>query len=171
MSYIRKEIAPEEIARQEEICRRLFDRLTADGRRPMAMVDTYGCQQNEADSEKLRGYLAEAKLIRAFSMFQLAQTFCMAWDPSKAEEYLGLPYPLEPEQDPNAKYERGTLEELYANIANDISDLVDIVKNGMIHEKALLALELVKNEYDSLLYDIKTKEDTLNSLRKKGVVK
>ena len=40
----------------------------------------------------------------------------------------------------------------------------------MIHEKALLALELVKNEYDSLLYDIKIKEDTLNSLRKKGVV-
>ena len=26
---------------------------------PLAMVDTYGCQQNEADSEKLRGMLAE----------------------------------------------------------------------------------------------------------------
>ena len=59
MSYERKVIAPEEILRQEEICRRLFDRLTADGQRPLAMVDTYGCQQNEADSEKLRGYLAE----------------------------------------------------------------------------------------------------------------
>ena len=59
MSYIRKEIAPEEIARQEEICRRIFDRITADGQRPLAMVATYGCQQNEADSEKLRGYLAE----------------------------------------------------------------------------------------------------------------
>ena len=59
MPYIRKEIAPEEIARQEEICRRIFDRVTADGARPLAMVDTYGCQQNEADSEKLRGYLAE----------------------------------------------------------------------------------------------------------------
>jgi tRNA-2-methylthio-N6-dimethylallyladenosine synthase len=59
MSYERKEIAPEEIARQEEICRRIFDRITADGQRPLAMVDTYGCQQNEADSEKLRGYLRE----------------------------------------------------------------------------------------------------------------
>ena len=28
-------------------------------RSPLAMVDTYGCQQNEADSEKLRGMLAE----------------------------------------------------------------------------------------------------------------
>ncbi len=59
MNIERKTIAPEEIAAQMEICHRLSDRLTADGRRPLAMVDTYGCQQNEADSEKLRGYLAE----------------------------------------------------------------------------------------------------------------
>ena len=59
MSYERKVIDSEEIKRQEEICARVFDRVTADGRRPLAMVDTYGCQQNEADSEKLRGYLAE----------------------------------------------------------------------------------------------------------------
>ena len=49
----------EEIRRQEEICARIFERVTADGKRPLALVDTYGCQQNEADSEKLRGYLAE----------------------------------------------------------------------------------------------------------------
>ena len=48
-----------EIKRQEEICARIFERVTADGQRPLALVDTYGCQQNEADSEKLRGYLAE----------------------------------------------------------------------------------------------------------------
>ena len=59
MPYERKEITPEQIREQEEICRRIFDRVTADGRRPLAMVDTYGCQQNEADSEKIRGYLAE----------------------------------------------------------------------------------------------------------------
>ena len=59
MKYERKLIAPEEIRRQEEICGEIFEKVTADGRRPLAMVDTYGCQQNEADSEKLRGYLAE----------------------------------------------------------------------------------------------------------------
>ena len=59
MAAVRKIIAPEEIRRQEEICARIFARVTADGARPLAMVDTYGCQQNEADSEKLRGYLAE----------------------------------------------------------------------------------------------------------------
>ena len=51
--------APEEIRRQEEICGEIFETVTADGQRPLAMVDTYGCQQNEADSEKIRGYLAE----------------------------------------------------------------------------------------------------------------
>lgn len=70
----------------------------------------------------LQGDLAEAKLIRAYSMFMLAQTFCMAWDPNKADEYLGLPYPLTPEQDINAQYERGTLRELYAAIDKDIEE-------------------------------------------------
>lgn len=70
----------------------------------------------------LQGDLAEAKLIRAYSMFMLAQTFCMAWNPDKADEYLGLPYPLIPEQDINAKYERGTLRQLYAAIDKDIEE-------------------------------------------------
>ena len=59
MSYQRTVIDAEEIQKQQKICAEIFDRVTADGRRPLAMVDTYGCQQNEADSEKLRGYLAE----------------------------------------------------------------------------------------------------------------
>ena len=32
----------------------------AEGRTPTAYVETYGCQQNEADSEKLRGYLTQS---------------------------------------------------------------------------------------------------------------
>ena len=59
MKYERTTIPQEEIAKQLVICHEIFDRVTADGARPLAMVDTYGCQQNEADSEKLRGYLAE----------------------------------------------------------------------------------------------------------------
>ena len=46
MKYERKLIAPEEIRRQEEICGEIFETVTADGQRPLAMVDTYGCQQN-----------------------------------------------------------------------------------------------------------------------------
>ena len=58
MPYERKVIDIGAIQAQQDICSQIFDKITADGRRPLAMVDTYGCQQNEADSEKLRGYLA-----------------------------------------------------------------------------------------------------------------
>ena len=59
MKYERMTIPQSEIEHQLEICHTLFDRLTANGAQPLALVDTYGCQQNEADSEKLRGFLAE----------------------------------------------------------------------------------------------------------------
>ena len=51
-------VPPEEIARQLAVCdqiRALLDRRPGEKR---AYIDTYGCQQNEADSERLRGYLA-----------------------------------------------------------------------------------------------------------------
>ena len=59
MAYERKEISIDSIRRQEDICREIYDSFVSQKNRPLAMVDTYGCQQNEADSEKLRGYLAE----------------------------------------------------------------------------------------------------------------
>ena len=56
---MRETIDISRIKQQEDICAEIFETVTADGKRPLAMVDTYGCQQNEADSEKLRGYLSE----------------------------------------------------------------------------------------------------------------
>ena len=60
MNGKRKEISREELLRQEDFAahiREINDRLP---KRPTALVDTYGCQQNEADSEKLRGMLKKA---------------------------------------------------------------------------------------------------------------
>ncbi len=51
-------IAPEELRRQEEISAYIKDFWAAQGKTPVAFVDTYGCQQNEADSEQIRGILA-----------------------------------------------------------------------------------------------------------------
>ncbi len=55
MAYKRVEIPEAELARQREICDKIREGL--GGARPLAFVDTYGCQQNEADSEALRGYI------------------------------------------------------------------------------------------------------------------
>ncbi len=54
MTYKRSEISPEEINNQLALCGEIRNIV---GETRLAMVDTYGCQQNEADSEQLRGYL------------------------------------------------------------------------------------------------------------------
>ena len=52
-------VPQEELEEQRDYCARVRafsqQRLTP----PLAMVDTYGCQQNEADSERIRGLLEE----------------------------------------------------------------------------------------------------------------
>ena len=52
------EIPLSEIENQKEIMRRVCEASKELGAPPLAYVDTYGCQQNEADSEKLRGMLS-----------------------------------------------------------------------------------------------------------------
>ena len=53
-------ISPEEIRQQNAICGEIREYWAARGITPLAYVDTYGCQQNEADSERIRGMLVEA---------------------------------------------------------------------------------------------------------------
>ncbi len=53
----RTEISSGEIENQLRAAERIKEYYASMGKQPVAMVDTYGCQQNEADSEKLRGFL------------------------------------------------------------------------------------------------------------------
>lgn len=53
-------ISPEELLRQREFCGEIRDYWAGQGITPVAFVDTYGCQQNEADSERIRGMLEAA---------------------------------------------------------------------------------------------------------------
>lgn len=72
---------------------------------------------------------AEALLCRAFGMFQLANTFCMAWNPEKADIYPGLPYP---KQAGVSVDERGTLAELYKNINDDIEEALPLLNDSYL---------------------------------------
>ena len=51
-------ISQAELHGQFAYCDKIAALWQAEGRTPTAYVETYGCQQNEADSEKLRGYLS-----------------------------------------------------------------------------------------------------------------
>ena len=57
MSYKRAEISGGEIENQKRITQRLKAKFSTRETPLCAFVDTYGCQQNEADSEKIRGML------------------------------------------------------------------------------------------------------------------
>ena len=48
-----------DIDRQLSFCREIAALSAARPEQPLAFVDTYGCQQNEADSERIRGFLSE----------------------------------------------------------------------------------------------------------------
>ena len=52
-------ISQEALERQFDYCDKIAALWAGRGITPKAYVETYGCQQNEADSEKLRGYLAQ----------------------------------------------------------------------------------------------------------------
>lgn len=52
-------IAAEEVARQLALCSAVRELLDQKPGARLACIDTYGCQQNEADSERLRGFLRE----------------------------------------------------------------------------------------------------------------
>ncbi len=53
-------ISEAQLQQQYAFCDKINAYWLNEGRTPCAYVETYGCQQNEADSEKLRGYLVQS---------------------------------------------------------------------------------------------------------------
>ena len=53
-------INQERLNSQFAYCDKIASYWLSQGRTPTAYVETYGCQQNEADSEKIRGYLTQS---------------------------------------------------------------------------------------------------------------
>lgn len=52
-------IPRDQVAEQLSLCAQVREYWHSRGQTPTAYVETYGCQQNEADSERIRGMLAE----------------------------------------------------------------------------------------------------------------
>ena len=67
MSYKRIEVPQGSIDEQKRIMALVAEINAAKPRQMFALVDTYGCQQNESDSERLRGMLREMGCEEVFS--------------------------------------------------------------------------------------------------------
>lgn len=63
-----------------------------------------------------------------------------------------------------------TKAEIAASIANNIADLVDSTMNTIQKERSLKALNIVEEEFQSQKKFIKTLEDSLHTIRLKGVM-
>ena len=89
----------------------------------LAAIDEMG---NPASLQAQRG---EALLARAWAHFQLANVFCLAYNPLTADKDLGLPYAIAPETEVSPNYVRGTMAELYKHIAEDIEAGVPLIND------------------------------------------
>lgn len=81
--------------------------------------------------EECAGSKGEALLCRAYGHFQLANTFCMAYNERTADRELGIPYITKPETEVGVVYERGTLQQVYDNINKDIEEALPLIKRAV----------------------------------------
>ena len=81
--------------------------------------------------ESMSAQRGEALMCRAWGHFCLANFFCQAYSPETADKNLGLPYATTPETTVKPEYTRGTLAELYANIAKDIEEGLPLIDNNL----------------------------------------
>lgn len=82
----------------------------------------------DATQKAIRG---EARTLRAFDHFCLAQIFCEPYRGSRNREFLGIPYITKPEVTVKPHYDRGTLEETYRLIEEDLTEGLKEIDNGL----------------------------------------
>ncbi len=97
----------------------------ATANQALASIDEMG------NPASLQGQRGEALVCRAWAMFQLANIFCLAYNPTTAGTDMGLPYPTEPETLLNPHYERGTMAELYEKIEKDIEAGIPLIDDNL----------------------------------------
>jgi tetratricopeptide (TPR) repeat protein len=97
----------------------------ATANQALAAIDNMG------NPSELQGQRGEALLCRSWAMFQLANIFCLAYNPETANTDLGLPFPLAPETELNPKYVRGTMAELYSKIEKDLEEGLPLIDDNI----------------------------------------
>ncbi|MCD7936600.1 MAG: RagB/SusD family nutrient uptake outer membrane protein [Tannerellaceae bacterium] len=72
------------------------------------------------EPEALLPYKGEALICRAFCHFILVNLFCKHYHEQSCRTDAGIPYMLATEKNGNARYDRGTVGEVYSRIEKDI---------------------------------------------------
>ena len=75
-------------------------------------------------------YKGEALVARAYAHHMLVMLFAGAYEPGGANAGMGVPYVTSPESEVFAKYDRGTVKEVYEKIEKDLTDGLALLKAG-----------------------------------------
>lgn len=114
------------------------------------------------DTEFKNALIGEALLSRAYNHFMLANVFCLHYS-EENKTSLGIPYITKPETQLKVVYDRGTLEDTYNQIENDILEGLPLISDefyvgsGKYHfnKNAAIALAsrfyLFKGEYQKCI--------------------
>ena len=73
----------------------------------------------------------EALLCRAYCHFVLGNLFCMPYSPKTCNQDLGITYITHAESEVSPVYDRGTMAQLYRNIAADIEAGVPLISDNL----------------------------------------
>ena len=96
----------------------------ASANQALAAIEQMGNPQS------LSAQRGEALICRAYNHFVLATTFCKAYS-TNADKDLGIPYIKEPETSVNPQYSRGTVAEVYQNIAADLEEGLPLIDDNI----------------------------------------
>ncbi len=88
--------------------------------------------------DNLKAYYGEALIARAYCHFMLVSLWSKSYNPQTADKDLGIPYVTKPETSVLAKYERGTVAEVYRQVEQDLKEgllYIDdqVYKNKKLH--------------------------------------
>ena len=96
----------------------------ASANQALAAIEQMGNPQS------LSAQKGEALICRAYNHFVLATTFCKAYG-TNGDKDLGIPYIKEPETSVNPQYSRGTVAEVYKNIAADLEEGLPLIDDNI----------------------------------------
>ncbi len=81
--------------------------------------------------ERLNAQRGEALLCRAYCHFLLGNIFCLPYSERTCHEAMGIPYMKTTETTVSPSYSRGTMAELYENIAADIDEGLPLINDNI----------------------------------------
>jgi len=85
---------------------------------------------NAPNPQDYRAQKGEALVARAYAHFMLVTFFSKVYDPATANTDPGIPYVTEPETVVLKKYERQTVEYVYAQIERDLEEGISLINDN-----------------------------------------